>query len=275
MKLLCKYYSNQARLANSVLYMSAQPSFRYFCVSGMLVKNKKEFQVLTPTVTLVLACVLPNTGKNSMMLLTSDPTLREQDGKVVDTATIDHDPIFYNLCVLLQEKYKNNHSAVTIEFKGEHMSVVVSISEVDDGALQCTVRGADGSIVVHGQRNIRDMLRQCHLFHSFRYMTETAECQREVTVRKSRAEILKEVSRYLNRTLVIVSFQQDGSMLEQYISVSGMLEVITREDGARSYRKATGSRLRDANSFCLYQSTSRIEDIMREQGSALSHDKRG
>lgn len=275
MDLLCKYYSNQARLANSVQYLSTQPSFRFFSVSGMMVKTKKGFEVITDKVTVVVACVLPNTGKNSMMLFTSDPALRDKDGQEVDTATIEHDTIFYNLCVLIQEKYKASKNAATIEFRGEKMVVAVTVDEASNGELQCVVRGTEGDIVVRGQQNIRDMLKQCHLFHSFRYVTSTEEYQRDVTIRKSRAEILKEVSRYLSRTIVIVSFLPDGEMLEQYVATNGMLEVVTRPDGTRIYRKATGSRLRDANSFCIYQSAAKIDDIVREQGRALHTDKKG
>ncbi len=275
MKILCKYYNNQVRLANAVQYLSEQPSFRFFSVSGMIVKTKKGFNVLTDTVTLVVACVLPNTGKNSMMLFTSDPSLKDKDGQQVDTSTIEHDTIFYNLCVLLKEKYKLTQNAATIEFRGEEACVAVTIDKNSGGELQCIVHGPGGDVLIRGDQNIRGMLKRCHLFHSFRYITDTADFQKEVTVRRSRAEILKEVSRYLSRTLVIVSFLPDGEMLEQYIAPNGMLEVITRADGTRIYRKATGSRLRDANSFCIYQSTATIDDIVREQGRALATNRRG
>lgn len=275
MDLLCKYYSNQARLCNSVQYLSSQPSFRFFSVSGMMVKTKKGFEVITDKVTVVVACVLPNTGKNSMMLMTSDPDLRDKNDTMVDMSTVEHDTIFYNLCVLLQEKFKTSQNDATIEFGGDKVAVFVSVSAESKGELQCLVRGMSGDMVVSGQQNIRDMLSRCHLFRSFRYVTTTDDFQKEVTVRRSRAEILKEVSRYLSRTLVIVSFLPNGDMLEQYVAANGMLEVVTHPNGTRVYRKATGSKLRDANAFCIYQSMLSIDDVVREQGRALRTEKKG
>lgn len=281
MNLLCKYYSNQARLENSVQYLSSQPSFRFFCVSGMIVKNKRSFDVLTDNVTLVVVCVLPNSGKSSMMLLTSDPALREKDGEMVDTASLEYDPVFYNLCLLLQAKFKMSQNPVTAEFRNDSCVVSISISEENEAELQCSVRSPSGVLVVHGTQNIRDMLKQCNMFHSFRYVTETEECHREVTVKRSRGgrvdvtqqrgrtEILREIARYLNRTLVLVSFLPDGDLLEQYIGSNGLVEVVSKEDGTRIYRRVPGQRLRETDAFCVYQSVSKIDDILKEQGRAL------
>lgn len=275
MKLLCKYYNNHARLANTMQYLCEQPSFRFFCIKGMVVRNKKSFNVITDSVTVVVACVLPSTAKNSMMLFTSDSELRDKDNQNVELSTIDPDPVFYNLCVLLQEKYNTTKNAASVELKGSKMSVAASISSQVGDELQCVVTGSDGSVVVQGQENIRNILKQCHALQGFRYTTETADFQREVYIKRSRVEILKEISRYLNRTLVLVSLLPNDQMLEQYISTSGMLEVITKADGTRIYYRVQGSKLREATPFCVYQSTERIEDIIREQGRALAGDKKG
>lgn len=270
MNLLCKYYSNPVRLANSVQYLSTQPSFRFFCVSGMIVKNKKSYDVLTDTVTLVVACVPPGAGKNSLMLFTNDPALKERDGQPVDMSTIEPDPVYYNLCVLLQEKFKMSHNPLTVEFRGDKMVVAVSISEDEDGELKCSVHGMDGDIVVRGMQNIRSMLGHCQTVHAFKYATSTSECQREVAVKGGRTDILREVSRYLSRTLVLVSLLPDGGMMEQYVSTSALLEVTTRQDGTKVYRKINNNRLREASTFCIYQTVMSVEDIIREQGRALS-----
>lgn len=286
MNLLCKYYSNQARLANSVEYLSNQPSFRFFCVSGMIVKNKKTFDVVTDTVTLVVACVLPGTGKNSMMLLTSDPALRDKDGEPVDMLKIEYDPIYYNLCVLLQEKFKASNNPVTIEFRGDKHVTAVTISEETKGELQCNVRGSEGDMVVNGVANIRATLGHCISLHSLKYAVSTPESQRIVTVScaaprrkedplRGRTDLLREIAKYLNRTLVLVAFTPEGDMLEQYVGSNALLEVVTKQDGTKIYKKVTSAKLRNADSFCVYQTVSTVNDILLEQGKALHTDKRG
>lgn len=274
MTITCKYYSNQVRLANSVQFLSTQPSFRFFCTSGLIVKNKRNFEVLTDKVTLIVACVLEGTGKNSMMLLTSDESLRDYDGKEIDTESITHDPIFYSLCLLLQEKAAISRNDVSISFKGDQMVATISISEETESEMQCTVRGASGDIMVQGNANIRDLLSQCNSISAFRHITRSDDEQREVIVSRGRVSLLKEISRYLSRTLVLVSFLENGDMLEQYISVSGLLEITTKPDGTRIYKKVANNRLRDARAFCVYHSAAKVEDIIREQGRALHTDKK-
>ena len=274
-ELQCKYYSNPVRMTNALQYLSTQPGFRFFAVSGVVARDKKNFKVITETATLVVACVISSTKKNSMMLMTSDLSFREKDGEMIDTAVLSHDTIFYNLCLLLQEKFNTTHNACTIEFKGDKVIVSVSISDSDGGTLQCTVRGSEGELKVCGPQNIRDMLNRCHQFYQFRYVYQSADGVREVSVRMSRSEILKDVARYLNRTLVLVSFTADGTVLEQYIGDSSMLEVTTLPDGTRVYKKVGGSMLRDARSFCVYQTSATVEDVLKEQGRVLSKKKKG
>lgn len=275
MNLLCKYYSNSARLVNSMQYMSTQPSFRFFCVSGMVIKNKRNFKILTDKVTLVVACVMPGTGKNSMMVLTTDTALKESDNTYLDMSTLEYDPIFYNLCLLLQEKHKASKNPVTVEFSGKQMVVVVSINGTTEGELQCCVHGPSGDLVIHGSQNVRDMLSQCSSISSFRYAIETPESHREIAVKRGRTELFKEIARYLNRTLVLVAFLPNGDMLEQYISSSSLLEIVVKGNGMRIYKRVTGDKLQAVDAFCVYQSTAEIEDIIKEQGEALSTTRRG
>lgn len=274
MKLVCRYFTNKVRLANVIMTYSERPSFRFFCINGTISKNKSQYSILTPRVTVVIAYV-GSDGKNTMQLLTNDSELSKYDGRPTDIENINHDSVFYNLCVLLKEKCATTGNPATMEFKSDKMTVSIGVSSASNSELECTVRGVDGDVKVSGDDGIKDVLVQCKCISSFSYQTDTEDCQREVTVRKSRGEILKEVARYLNRTIVIVSLQNGEDMLEQYISSTGMLEVTTRADGTKVYHKVVGSRLRDADPFCIYQSMARIEDIIREQGRALAPSLRG
>lgn len=275
MILQCRYYSNQARLANSLQFLSDQPSFRFFCVNGLVTRTRKEFKVISDTVTVVASCVMPETGKASMMLITSDPVLASKDGQEVDTETVRQDGVNYNLCQLLKEKHAIAFNPMCIVFDSDGGDVIVSIGGEEDTELTCMVKTSEGEIGISGDDLLRSVLHDCTVIQSFTYTTATADFKRNVSISEGSTEILKEIARYLNRTLVFVSFMPGNELLEQYVSSVAALEVITRSNGVRVYKKVAGSKLRPASPFCVYQSTARIDDIMREQGRALDQARRG
>lgn len=275
MILPCKYYNNQARLANTLAFLSDQMSFRFFCVNGLITRTRKDFRVLTDTVTVVVSCVMPGTGKASMMLITSDPALEKMAGKDVDTDTIPQDNVYYNLCTLLQEKYAVSHNPMSITLKHPDGTVTISVGTETGGELRCDVKTADGELVGDGEDIVKQFLGGVIGVQSFSYSTKTDDFSRNINISDGYTEIMKEVSRYLNRTLVFVAFLANNEMIEQYVGSSAALEVITRANGTRVYKKVAGSKLRELKPFCVYQTTARVDDIMREQGRALDPTRRG
>lgn len=275
MKLECKYYNNQARLANALQYLSDLPSFRFFCINGLVTRSKKEFKVLSDSVTVAVACVLPETGKANMVLVTSDSTLESKNGQVVDTDTLRKDGLYYNLCMLLREKFAASGNRVSIQLTSGEDLLTLKVGEETEGELECLVHKKDGEVAVCGDFAIKSVLDSCDGINSFSYVTNTPEFHREVSVSEGRGEILKEISRYLNRTLVFVSFTSADELLEQYIGQTSALEIITRSNGSKVYKRVLGSKLRDTEPFCVYQSTMRVEDVAREQGRILQNSKRG
>lgn len=274
MILPCKFYSNQARLSNALRFLSDQPSFRFFCVNGLITRTRKEFRVLTDSVTVVVSCVMPGTGKASTMLVTSDTSLSNMDGKDVDTDTIPQDNVYYNLCALLQEKYSVSNNDVSVTFTHPDGIVTVSINEGTEGSIRCIMQATEGELVAEGDDVIRQFLGQVTGIASFSYNTTTDDFRRKVSISDGYTEIMKEISRYLNRTLVFVAFLAGNEMMEQYVGFSSALEIITRANGVRVYKKVAGSKLRELKPFCVYQSTARVDDIIREQGRALDSTRR-
>lgn len=275
MILPCKYYSNQARLANSLRFLSDQPSFRFFCVRGLITRTRKEFKVLTDSVTVVVSCVMQETGKASMMLITSDDKLANRNGQDVNTEDIEKDGVYYNLCMLLQEKYKASGNPVIITLTHSEGTITITISEETEGQLRCVLATESGELALEGEDILKQFLRDCSGIRSFQYTTNTEEFKRNVAISRGHTEILKEIARYLNRTVVFVSFLSNGEMVEQYVGSSSALEVITRANGTRIYKKIAGTKIRELSPFCVYQSTARVDDILREQGRALDPGRPG
>lgn len=275
MELECKFYSNQARLANALQFLSSQPSFRFFCVKGIVTRTAKEFKVLTPCVTAAVSCVLEGSTNASMILVTSDPVFAKKDGALVNTDDVEKDVVYYNLCVLLREKYAASKNKLAIEFIAQGGILEITINEDTGGEFGCRLRGQSGDMVIVGDQTIHTMLDKCQGIRSFSYSTRTVDFARDVHISEGTTEILKEIAKYLNRTLVFVSFTPNDELLEQYIGGTSALEVITRSNGSKVYKKVIGSRLRNATPFCVYQSTMRVEDVAREQGKVLHKTNRG
>ena len=272
MKVVCQYYSNNVRLAAGVGALVDEPSFRFFCIDGNIVKNKAQFKVLSKTVTILVSYVSSETKKNLMAVLTSDPAYREKSGTYIDGDNLSRSNIYYTLATYLKGKYETSNNSFCLELGGENEVVTISAADGDNAhtVFVCNIRGVAGEVLVCGEDAIKKVLSECTDLRGFDYTIKTPECIRSVSVKKSRGEILREIARFLGRTLVLASFSEDGRMLEQYISSNGILEVCTKSDGTKSYKKISPIVLRSSAPFCVYLTTATVDDIAREQGRSLS-----
>ena len=84
MKVLCKYYTNNMRLAAGVASFSEEPGFRFFCIEGSLVKVKSVFKILTGSVTVLVSCISSQRKKSLIVVLTSNPEYEKYDKQVVE-----------------------------------------------------------------------------------------------------------------------------------------------------------------------------------------------
>lgn len=267
----CRFFANQTRLINALQSLSTKPSFRYFTLQGLIIKTRNHFNVVSSTVTLIIIYVDQTQGKTILNLFTSNPELATYNNKYLDTDIVKHDSIYFNLCQLIKERYKIIQGSVTIEFKGQGNTTAISISPETENELQCIMRGERGEVSVAGANNIASVLSDCTSIQSFSYNITSQEYQKQVSIKHGRIQILMEIAKYLNRTIVFVSFLPDGSgMLEQYISATATLEILTKHNGVRIYRRVPNNKLRELDAFCIYQSSTSIERLMREQGRALS-----
>lgn len=272
MKVLCQYYSNNVRLAAGVSALIDEPSFRFFCVDGIVTRNKTQFKVLSDTVTVLVSYVSRETKKNLVAMLTSNPAYRDKSGKFIDGDEMIKGNIYFALASYLKAKYANSNNSFCLELGGENEVVSVSAAENDTGqtVFACTIRGVAGEVLICGEESVKQVLSQCNEMRAFEYTTRTQDCVKSVSVKKSRGEIFREISRYLGRTLVVASFADDGRMLEQYINANGILEVSTKPDGTKVYKKITPTMLSSVSPFCVYLTTATVDDIIREQGRSLS-----
>lgn len=274
MKVLCKYYNNSARLAAGISAFSAEPSFRFFCLDGSVVKNKGQFKVATDKVTVFVSCISQKTKKNLMVLLSNDAAYKEHDGQPYELDLQAVGSINFTLCQLLLEKHAITSNPFEIDFagNGEVATISPTKEEGKKPVLSCCLKGVGGEAITTGNEVIKAILAYRTDIKRFSYTTASEEVEKSVSVRKSRGEMLREISHYLNKTVVLVSFTGDNRLLEQYVSATSVLEVYTKQDGTRFYKKISPIVLKNTSPFCLYLTVASVDDIMREQGRSLKKE---
>lgn len=269
MDFLCKYYTNPVRLAAGVSTFSDMPGFRFFCLEGTLIKAKDQFKVVSDRISVCVSFISQKTHKVAMVLLTNDPQYKEYSEGHVDINPPSTQRIFSNLSTLLLDKYSKTSNPFNIFFSGDAMTVELKPYS-DEGfcELQCVLHSVAGDAIVENSAAINNILSSCVDVKEFSYAAVSPDVEKTVSVRKPRGEIYKEISRYLNKTVALVAFTED-SLVEQYIGSTGILEVLTKPDGSRSYKRIPPLTMRNYNPFCIYLTTASVEDIAREQGRSL------
>ena len=267
---VCRYYTSNVRLVSGISVFMDKPGFRMFNISGTVLNNKGVLRVLTPVATIMVSCISPDTKRNLLAILTTDQRYREFDGKRIDTDIIVSDDINLSLCTLLKEKFSRTKNPFEIEFSGDGRSMTVTADEIEGSVqLRTTIHSVSGDLIIVGEHSLSTALCDCYTLRSFSYSSISPEFEKEVKVRKSRGEILREVSRYLSKTIVMAGFIPGGVVIEQYISSTAVLEVLTREDYSKVYKRISPVTLRNVAPFCLYLISASVDEIAREQGRCL------
>lgn len=269
MKVSCMHYTNSARLVAGVEAFCQEAGFRFFCLEGAITRNKNKFTVASEEVTVLITCISQKGQKALAAVLTNNSEYKKYSGKTVELDLFQQAKIHYDLCQLLMEKFGNTNNAFNIEFAGNGATVTLT-PEVEEGqkGLCCTLKGTSGEAIITGPKAIEGVLDTCTDVKFFSYTSITPDCEKTVSVRKSRGEIFREISHYLNKTIVLASMI-DGQIVEQYISATSVLEVYTKPDGVRFYKRISPIVMRASSPFCIYLTTASVEDIAREQGRSL------
>lgn len=267
---ICKYYSNNTRLLAGMKVFSEKQGFSFYVLSGSMLNNKGSWKITTPVVTVMVTCFSDATKQNLVGILTTDSRYKEYDSKKIDTNDIEHSDINMLLCENLRDKYQRTRNPFHIEFGCKNSTVTVTVEEINGVCdFRSTIHSVSGEFIVTGSNALARILKKYSSLRSFCYNSVTEDFDKTVSIRRNRGEILKEISKYLNRTLIFVSSLNDGQMIEQYISNTGVLEVITRADYSKAYRRVSAVSMKKTEPFCLCFSTATIESIAKEQGRLL------
>lgn len=143
----------------------------------------------------------------------------------------------------------------------------------EDCDIKCKLIVGRECIVVSNVYYISNLLWGATV-SGFEYCVKSVDGgHKHVDVYRSKIEIMREISHFLNETLVFVSFQKGNSLVEQYVGYQGALEVYMKAYGLRVFQSKPVTRWNNRTPFCVYLTSARIPDIMREQARATRKNK--
>lgn len=264
MKVYCRYYRNTARLIDALRGLATFKGFRFYCLDGSMERRGDDFIAHSKQVTILISiCTEENKGMFSV--LTTETCCANYNDTSVDVEVFPIDNPIYRLCLLMLNKYSVTKSPFMLELNGDQCTIAVSIDE-DAETLTAVMRGAQGEVVVSGQDNLKAALEKVTSLASFSYTVFNNDCEKTISIKKNSGAVMCEVAHYLGRTLVCASYTPNGNILEQYITTGRALEVIVSKTGVQSYKIVLPPNLQNVKAFCLYTTTSSLEDVYRKVG---------
>lgn len=271
MHAFCLYYPGNVRLVAGVRYFSEQPAFRVFCIDGAIQQSRGNIKVNSATATLIVSCVMDKNGCVQFYLMSSDPKYKDSHNKIIDVDVPGVGNAFVTLLSFLRERYEHTGNTFQLTFSGDKGTVLVETVKDDNNEciLSATITGTDGEVMTLDPKIIKQTVASCSAIKSFCYDTVMADCEKSVSVRRGYSEIYREISRYLNKTLCLVSLDKTGtSLVEQYISISSAVEMTTKKDGKRHYRRLQFPFPAGDSPFGAYLVSNSVEDIIREHNNS-------
>lgn len=265
MYVLCKYYTSPTRLIAGMKNFSTLKNFHFHALDGILVWNKGTFKISSPKVTALMMGKSPSTGKTMMAVVTNDAAYAEHDGKPVALDLFHCEVPLFSLCNMLREKYSTTDNYFELHLQGEGKVVKLSMDEDMPGMFKCIVCTSSGDCIVTGDDNLRKVLSDCAVITSFHYRATGPDVEKEVIIRRGYGEILKEISRYLNRTLILTSLSEDDVLSDVCASPHSIMEISYSGDGEVTGRRLAPCDVKYSKVLCISFTTQGIEDLSRSR----------
>lgn len=297
-----KGYNNPVKMACALELLSKQEAFRYICISGSIISKNSQFTCTGKKVISLVTYVAEDKSTMMALLYHGDctslkgkdiitlselPNLIEQPN--VDEIIIRHIIDKYShtgnrfkisvgfdnqCCPVLEEVVDNLSGCPVVAEIGATEQEVVSGRTITPVLTMRLIRGSETIYKTSNSDLISEFLKFIDTIYGFEYAVHSFDGgSKEVTVLNSRTEILREIAKYLNKTIVLVSLNPND-IVEQYIGASGALEVCMRAQKLRVYSWKPLQKLNPMKIFCVYLTSSSIENVAREQGRAMSKNKR-
>lgn len=272
-------YDNKVRLACAMDKLKNEANgFRFICVQGNFKIAHGHFVAVGETIIAVVTMVTA-AKETDMAILYYGDCAELQGKKEVALSDLPKVNICGHLAEQVATKYENtrNPFSMLLTLKdGREIMLSAGYGE-DDGGVQIQIMSKDvkGKVecVTSNVSLIKEQLAQAADIVEFRYTVKAGDSgSKSVSVKRSRIELYREIARYLNRTVALVSYMEHQSMLViQYISATECLELSMHAFGMQVYKRKPLVRLSSTlEPRWVFLSSAAVSEIARGQGKVLA-----
>lgn len=227
MRVTCVYYDNPKILTLVLKNLFSKCPLLVLPIAGTYHVNESGFQCLGEDIELLV-------GSGNKFLFTNNTLYKAFNKKIIEYTPSNVESMYSQISKLLLAKYENSKNAFIFECNGEGVTVSLSIEE---GESVYTLKTPSGNIIVDGSEKSKDLFNKCESMKLFSSFVITEDSDREVTVRRGQIEILRQISSYLNKMLVVYLHGQSGVEKEYYVLPAGCYEpAVNRTGGFRLMR---------------------------------------
>ena len=226
MKALCQYTSNPVRLGHILKQACSAPLAKVHPVQGSLIRDPDGVKVVGDVVELLVFAPVHNIP----ILVTNNNALASLDKQLVEYDHNLRQASFYaQLLQLCEDKHKTSGNPFTIDFSVP--GCTVEVSGVEKGTeLEYTLRAPRGDLLATPDQMPHELIATCEKIKSFSYKTSTPACDRSVTVSKGQLEIMREISHYCGKSLIITKTDGNGVNYEFAVTNHGCCIALPAQD---------------------------------------------
>lgn len=261
MKALCKHYSGNTRLLAGMKSVQSDPKCMVFCIEGVVHQARNTMKINSSFATFL---ALPESGNTT--LYTSNPAYLGKGDKTVEIELPGAGGVYQTLATLLRERYKTTGSYFELTLAGKKANVVLAPAKGEDGEaiLTATVQGVSGEVLVLSEDAMASVVTNSRSIKSFEYEVSNQYFDKRVSVRRGYSEIMREVARYINKTLCFVGFNEADAVVEQYVSISAAGEIVMPPNSQWYYRKLTYPVVLLKDPFSLRVVSNTVDEILND-----------
>lgn len=143
------------------------------------------------------------------------------------------DTLYQQLVQMCKAKFAVSKNQFVMECASD--GCTLSISSNTDESISYVVKSPVGDAFMSDDSSTADLIAGCKSIKSFSFRMVTEQCEKDVCVKRGQVEIFREISHYLNRTLVLTSLADD-STIERILCVSN--------SACCEYKAAKGNNIR-------------------------------
>lgn len=248
MKVMLAEYVNVRRAEMALWLLAKEKQASLVPLTGSFSLMDSGVKCVTENVA-VLA--VPKDGITPILVKTANSATVSKAPKELSSVLEKRDTLYQQLVRLCKAKFAISKNQFAMECASE--GCTLSISSNSDESISCVVKSPVGDAFMQEGFAVANILAECKSIKSFSFKMVTEQCEKDVCVRRGQIEIFRELSHYLNRTLVLTSLTSSDEV-DRILCVSnaGCCEMRVAKNTRAKFRKVPFTKtVIDSNAFAF------------------------